>query len=558
MRIILVIINIFEKTLEKELSENELRSLFQIIDKQSDISMTDQKGNIVYVNENFIRTSKYSREELIGQNHRMLKSGHQPQEIFEDLWKTISGGRIWRGEVKNRAKDGSYYWSDSIIAPILNNDKKIVRYIAVKLLITERKEIEERLKESSTALNKNKIAMLNLLEDLSNEKKGIEKKVEERTIELAELAKNLSESKKKFEILIRNIGDGVMATNKDGEIFIWNKTAEIITGWRSEDVQGKHFSEVFRVIKERDRSDASGFIYEAMNNGVTKLMENHVLLLTKDNKEIPVGDSASPIVDEYGKVNGIVVVFRDVTKERNLDRAKDEFVSTASHQLRTPLTAIKGYTGMLLDGDPGPLNDKQKEYLSEMKRANNRMIELINSLLNVSRVDLGVLSVSPESLDIGEVYMGVIDEMKVIIKQKKQNFRVTAEEGLPTLNADKKILEMIFQNLLSNAIKYTPEGGNIVMDIKKIDSSLLISVSDTGLGVPEAAKDRIFQKMYRADNARINDPDGTGLGLYIVKAVLDQTGGKIWFESNENKGSTFYVSIPLAGMKAKEGQRGLQ
>jgi signal transduction histidine kinase len=243
---------------------------------------------------------------------------------------------------------------------------------------------------------------------------------------------------------------------------------------------------------------------------------------------------------------------------RELDLAKDEFVSIASHQLRTPLTALKGYTGMLLDEDAGPINDKQREYLKEIKNANDRMIDLITALLNVSRVDLGVFVVEPESVDLKKVAESVLSELEMKIKEKGLKMSTSFEKNIPLVKADLKITRMIFQNLLTNAVKYTPARGSVSLNIKKDGSAILISVSDTGYGIPEDAQSKIFTKMFRADNARLKDPSGTGLGLYIVKATVEQTGGKIWFKSKENKGSTFYFTIPLSGMKKKEGSRRLE
>lgn len=243
---------------------------------------------------------------------------------------------------------------------------------------------------------------------------------------------------------------------------------------------------------------------------------------------------------------------------RSLDLAKDEFVSIASHQLRTPLTALKGYTGMLIDEDAGPINDKQREYLNEIKNANDRMIGLITALLNVSRVDLGVFVIDPEPVNFQEVAESVIKELELKIKEKKLQWKVNFEKDLPLISADLRITRMIFQNLLTNAVKYTPLNGNISFNINKDGSNILISVTDTGYGIPEAVKSKIFTKLFRADNVRVKDPTGTGLGLYIIKATIEQTGGKIWFESKENQGSTFYVSIPLTGMKKKEGTRRLE
>ena len=243
---------------------------------------------------------------------------------------------------------------------------------------------------------------------------------------------------------------------------------------------------------------------------------------------------------------------------RQIDIAKDEFVSIASHQLRTPLTALKGYTGMLLDGDAGLVNAKQHEYLTEIKNANDRMINLITALLNVSRVDLDVFIVEPEPVDFKKVAADILKELQIKIKEKKLLVATDFGKDIPTISADLNIVRMVFQNLLTNALKYTAPGGKINISIKKDGANIFISVADTGYGIPKNVQSKIFTKMFRADNARVKDPDGTGLGLYIIKSTLEKTGGKIWFESAENKGSTFYVTTPIKGMKKKEGTKRLE
>jgi len=243
---------------------------------------------------------------------------------------------------------------------------------------------------------------------------------------------------------------------------------------------------------------------------------------------------------------------------RKLDIAKDEFVSIASHQLRTPLTALKGYTGMLLDGDAGPVNEKQHEYLTEIKNANDRMISLITALLNVSRVDLDVFIVEPEPVDLKKVAKDILKDLQMKIVEKKLLVKTVFEKNIPIISADLNIIRMIFQNLFTNALKYIAPGGKINISIKKDGANILISVADTGYGIPKKVQSKIFTKMFRADNARVNDPDGTGLGLYIVKSTLEKTGGRIWFESTENKGSIFYVTTPIEGMKKKEGTKRLE
>jgi len=247
-------------------------------------------------------------------------------------------------------------------------------------------------------------------------------------------------------------------------------------------------------------------------------------------------------------------VERDIAHVRQIDKAKTEFVSLASHQLRTPLTSVSWFTEMLLNKDVGTLNEKQKEYLSEIYIGNRRMIDLVDDILNTSRIDMGTLLVDPKTVNLPEIAQSVLDELAPLLQDKKMEVKRDFEADLPEIKADSELIRIVLQNLLSNSLKYTPSGGSIAIGIKRHNSQVLIEVSDSGYGIPEKQKSRIFTKMFRADNIRSKDTDGTGLGLYIVRAIVKQHGGRIWFESEENRGTKFYVSLP-ANLLAKEGKR---
>lgn len=368
----------------------------------------------------------------------------------------------------------------------------------------------------------------------------------------------LRTDKDRIETLMESIGDGVMAIEPDGKIILWNKAAHDISGWPKEEALGKNFHDILKLVRENDKKDNSGFIDTAMKTKTAQTMANHTALVRKDGKEIPVGDSAAPILDANGVLQGIIVVFRDVTEERIIDKAKEEFVSIASHQLRTPLTAIKGYAGMLLDQDAGPLNEKQNEYLREIKIGNDRMIGLVTALLNVSRIDLGVFAIEPQQVNFEEIAKEIFKELAEEISVKNLHIETDYDKNLPEINADAKLIRIILYNLLANAVKYTPSKGFVSFRIQKQNHHLTITVADSGYGIPKDAQSKIFTKLFRADNARQKDPNGNGLGLYIVKAIVEASDGKIWFESEENKGTTFYISFPLGGMKKREGTRMLQ
>jgi PAS domain S-box-containing protein len=401
------------------------------------------------------------------------------------------------------------------------------------------KEQTKDIIEKQELLEGQQKAVLNVLEDVEKEK----------DLTLRE--------RDKIDTIIHSIGDGVFVIDEKYRIVLYNEVAAEISGYKADEAIGKRFDEILKFVDAKDNKTSDNFIFEVIKTGENREMSNRTLLINKAGQKIPVSDSAAPVKEHDGRVVGCVVVFRDVTKEREIDRAKTEFVSLSSHQLRTPLTSISWYTEMLMSGDAGKVNSEQKEYLEEIFKGTHRMVDLVNSLLNVSRIELGTFAVEPEPVDMIKTCQEMIKEMQPTIIQKKLSIETKFGNDVPIINADRKLATIIFQNLISNAVKYTPENGKITVEISKKDPNLLIKVADNGYGIPWAARDKIFTKLYRADNVRAKDTTGTGLGLYIVKSIVEKAEGKVWFESQENKGTTFYVELPLSGFKQTEGLKKL-
>lgn len=252
------------------------------------------------------------------------------------------------------------------------------------------------------------------------------------------------------------------------------------------------------------------------------------------------------------------VIHPALRKAQAIDKAKTEFVLLASHQLRTPLSTVSWYTEMLLAGDAGKLNAEQKKYLDEIYAGNRKMAELVNALLNVARMELGTLVTESEPTDVARLVQSVADEQRPQIDEKKIKLSLFFEKNIPLLQADQKLLRIVVQNLLSNAVKYTPRNGKIHLSLSSYDKrSVLLKICDNGCGIPKNQQGKIFTELFRADNVRERGTDGTGLGLYITKSITELSGGKIWFESAENKGSVFYVILPLEGIKQMKLSRRL-
>lgn len=272
----------------------------------------------------------------------------------------------------------------------------------------------------------------------------------------------------------------------------------------------------------------------------------------------------SPIFDTDGALIGFISTEEDITEIERIDQAKTDFVSTASHQLRTPLSIIRWYTELLIGGDIEKPTKKQLELLNEILTGSHRMAALIDALLTVSRIELGTFAVEPKQTDIMALIKTIKEEYARDIASKRLLFTESYARSLPSMLIDPRVLQIIYSNLVSNAVKYTPEGGTIKLDVRTVEAgkkigckkilekSLAVSVFDTGYGVPESQKHKIFTKFFRADNARNKVPDGSGLGLYIVKSLVEYIHGMVWFESEENKGTTFFVVVPLASTKQKK------
>ncbi len=237
-----------------------------------------------------------------------------------------------------------------------------------------------------------------------------------------------------------------------------------------------------------------------------------------------------------------------VSLEREqIEKMKSEFVSVASHQLRTPLTGIKWFAELMLKGKAGKLSADQKDFLEQIYSSNDRMIKLVEDLLNVSRIDTGSkFEIKKAPKDVIEIINSLTSDLVGLAHQHEVQIQKSANvptEFVLPIDADK--IRQVFQNLLSNAVKYSKKGGKVMVDFKNSEGKVLITVQDTGLGIPQKQQSRMFEKFFRADNVQTAETDGTGLGLYIAKAIVEGHGGKIWFESKENIGTTFFVELPI-------------
>lgn len=476
-------------------------------------------------------------------NYWLLSTALSPLKRFKEFAEGISSGDF--------SKTIDLKTDDELmdVAKTLNGMSKNLKDLYENLGARVEEQTQE-IRKKAKDLNDQKVAILNILEDVEKEKRRSEA-----------LANDLE----KFKQAVENASDQIVIADAEGTVVYGNKILEKITGYTPEEAIGKkagtlwkkpmppeYYAHLWNTIKVQKKT----FIGEIENK--------------RKNGEIYTAViSISPIFNKQGDIVYFVALERDITKEKEIDKAKTEFVSLASHQLRTPLSAINWYTEMLLSGDAGKITKEQKKFLEEVYRGNQRMVDLVNALLNVSRLDLGTFIIEPASTDVAELIQSVLGELRFEIKKRKLSVSTSFGTLPDPFLADQKLFRMVIQNLLSNAVKYTSTKGTVTIVVdthSKGDAlggrfldedSLVVSVTDSGIGIPVGEQDKIFSKLFRATNARESETEGTGLGLYMVKSIIDESGGKVWFVSEEKKGSTFYVALSVDGMKKKEGSKKL-
>lgn len=359
------------------------------------------------------------------------------------------------------------------------------------------------------------------------------------------------------EAMLKGMGEGLIAIDDQQRIVVINKVAAELLELGDENAINKEpIKENYQLYHLGAKKDSKVHAdarpsFMALKTG--KRVEDVLGFLDSGGIKRQLNIAASPFMVD-GKVVGVVTIIRDVTKEKEVDRMKTEFISLASHQLRTPLSAIKWFTEMLINGDAGKLQTDQMDFAKNISDSTERMIALVNSLLNISRIESGRIMIVPQPTDLRELVGGITNDLKAKTEEKQQTLIISVHEGLPKINLDPRLISQVYLNLLTNAIKYTQKGGEVSVFISKKDDKVISQVTDNGYGIPKEQQDRLFQKFFRASNAVKVETDGTGLGLYLIKAIIESSGGEIWFESEEGKGSTFWFSIPLSGMRAKEGE----
>lgn len=413
------------------------------------------------------------------------------------------------------------------VSDILLSGKDEISFLSGKLKSAIEKSVDvgEKATLRSRELEQSQKAILNVLEDIETEKNKIE---------------SLAGDLEKFKLAVDNASDHIVITDPDGVILYANRAVEKITGYSHSEVIGNKPSLWGKQMPEEFYNNLWKTIKEEKTNFIGELNNR------RKNGEIYVAEaSISPILNSNNKVIFFVGIERDITLLKEISDAKTEFVSVASHQLRTPLTGIKWLTEIMLKNRENNLTEKQKEILKDINLSNDRVIKLVNDLLSVSRIETGSKTLSLKEVEIATLINEVMDSLKPIAE--KTSVDLNSAISLPedykiTIDEDK--IRQVMNNLISNAIKYSkPKDAKVDILAEIKNNEFIFSVKDNGIGIPVKDQRHVFEKFFRADNALLSQTEGTGLGLYIVRSYIESHGGRIWFESEENKGTTFYFSL---------------
>lgn len=375
-----------------------------------------------------------------------------------------------------------------------------------------------------------------------------------------------SDQKLSSEAILGTIEDGVVMVSEDNILHLFNRAASKITGWPVNEALGLDYRSVLAFTDEHGNtlSPEKDIFARALGSGKT-VRDNKIMLRNRSNKLVPISLIVSTVL-EGSENRRAVGVFRDITTEKVEEEQRSDFVSTASHEMRTPIAAIEGYISLALNPKVSQVDDRAKQYLQKAHNATQHLGQLFQDLLTSSKADDGRLSSFPEVVEFGELIQQVADNARFSAQKKELQLRYVVSGSQETsshknvrplfyIHVDPNRLREVLQNLLDNAIKYTSEG-SVTVSLTGNDNVAQVQVQDTGQGIAEDDIPHLFQKFYRVDNTLTRAIGGTGLGLYIARKVLDLYNGQIWVESQLGHGSTFFINLPrLSAQQALELQR---
>jgi PAS domain S-box-containing protein len=375
----------------------------------------------------------------------------------------------------------------------------------------------------------------------------------------AKLLASLRDEKLKSEIILNTIEDGVVLLDEEKTIQLFNPGASHITGWDANEARGLDYHAVMKLVDDKEElyNDKKNPLNRAYKEGVT-VRDNKAVLVTRSDKRVPLSLSVSPLLDAHKQVRAAVAVFRDVSQERKQEEQRAEFISTASHEMRTPVAAIEGYLALALNDKVSTIDTRARGYLEKAHSSTQHLGQLFQDLLTSAKAEDGRLTSHPQLVEMGAFIEQLAQDLRFAAEKKDLPVELvigshsTGASGgsmsrtirpLYYVNVDPDRIREVITNLFDNAVKYTTEG-KISIGITGNNEIVQLYVKDTGAGIPREDIKHLFQKFYRVDSSATRTIGGTGLGLFICRKIVELYNGKIWVESESGQGSTFYINLP--------------
>lgn len=481
---------------------NEMRDIFrQAIESTTNhLVITDTNGIVLYANRAASVTTGYQQEEIIGNTPR-LWGGMESDTTYRELWNKLKSGESYVGELVNRRKNHELYYALAHISPIKTKKGEIMGYIGAEEDVTKLRKSEEKAQEST-----------------------------ERFLSLTERIPEIY---------------WITELEPEEHVVYTSPAFEKIWGMSREDLY-KNPRLWIDKIHEKDRQKVHALFRKFLQG--EEQYDIEYVVVGSNGTEYIIHDVAELILDENGSVKRVVGVARDITKEKQLDMAKDEFISIASHELRTPLTAIDGLTSMILDGEYGEVVDNLVQPLKDISASSERLILLVNDLLSVSRMQAGRLKYTVSTFTLNDVLGEAVNLLSVVAQKKGLSLSTDTIVGVE-IQGDTDKVKQVINNLVGNAIKFTDSGG-ISISSRVVEEFVEISIRDTGIGISEEDRVKLFEKFEQLDSGQ-GRPAGTGLGLYISRELCRKMGGDLkLIESKQPGGSTFAIYLPLKGTRS--------
>ena len=368
---------------------------------------------------------------------------------------------------------------------------------------------------------------------------------------LKSAVEKLTEEEKKMTAIVNSIAEGLILVDSSNRVLHINPAAERLLDLSADNID-KDITEIIQneelihIFEEDQRQILQHKPTEQIpskDEGINLISE---ITLARYNEKLVLRIIASPFLNENGLILGTVYLFDDITREKEIDQMKSDFISLVSHELRTPLTSIIGFVSFILDGKAGAINDRQRNSLARVQRQSKRLAALINDLLDISRIESGRIQMEQESISLLEIVTQRLEEIRPQADEKSIRLVLTAPESIPDILGDEARMGQVFTNLIGNAIKFTPNNGEVSVKVEADGNLLHVEVIDTGPGIPAEERQKIFDKFYQLSDISTRQQGGSGLGLSITKSIVEAHGGKLWIDDgNQGKGSNFQFVLPL-------------